>query len=358
MLTERLSEDSRIRTQRLFEPRLVSGEHLSRPEETLIIVKPDGVSKGLIGELLQGLAEHKLAITQVMTTQLSREWVEELYEPERGQSYFEEVVEWVSSAPVVLMKIQGEGAVDKVKWQIVGRYPDGMRGRYSENWIKNVAHAPDSLEAANRELRLAEEIFTESNIDKERFRGKKVFALTGMSESGKSTVGKYLDSRGIPRLKIGDVFGRIRDERSPRDTVDDFVKREEQKNPFALWDAFADKLVQIMDERDVNMVSIESLYGGGLGPYLKLRMGDNFDIVYVHIPQYIRLQRQMERQNLDTLEEAWSFLSPRDKVKARSGIPRLRRLAGEVIDNSGRLEDLHTAVDGIVERHRKMVEAQ
>ena len=320
-------------------------------QQTLIIVKPDGLAKGLVGQILHSLKTHSLVVVDSATTLLPRQWVEELYSLERSEVYFTEVVDWVSSAPVLLLMVEGPDAIAKVKCQIIGRYPNGIRGQYSENWIKNVAHVPDSEESAERELNLSEQIFeNRKKADKDLFKDKMIFALTGMSECGKSTIGKYLDSRGIPRLKIVRFFERIRDKRSPQSELYQFTGEEEKRNPYALWDVFLNELLVEMETRKVSRVSIESLYGGPLGPYLKHRMGDRFRIVYIDISLEIRLQRQMQREGLATAEEAKEILIPRDQVKADSGIPTLKDIADEVIDNSGTREFLYRAIDELIAR--------
>lgn len=321
-------------------------------EQTLVIVKPDGMAKGLVGQILRALLKHNLRVVAQARLQLEREWVEKLYDQERDEVYFEEVVEWVSSATVLLLKVEGEGAVDLVKWRIVGRYPEGIRGQYSENWIQNVAHAPDSNESALHELRLAEPIFERSKqMDESRFSGKMVFALTGMSECGKSTVGKYLDFKGIARLKIVRLFEKVRDKWSPDKELYTFVRQQEERDPYALWDAFIDELVEEMDRLNTNAVSIESLYGGGLGPYLKQKLGRHFCIVFLDIPLEVRLVRQMKRENLPDIESAKKHILPRDEVKERSGISALKEIAGEVVDNSGTLDELYQKINQLVRRH-------
>jgi len=321
-------------------------------EQTLIIVKPDGMAKGLVGQIIRSLQEHNLRVVDQAHLQLERGWVESLYSEERDEVYFTEVVEWVSSAPVLLLKIEGDGAVDLVKWRIIGRYPEGIRGQYSENWIKNVAHAPDSLESALHELRLAEPIFERSRqMYESRFSGKMVFALTGMSECGKSTVGKYLDSKGIARLKIVKLFEKVRNKWSPNEELYAFVGQQEKRDPYALWDAFIDELIAEMDYLNANAVSIESLYGGGLGPYLKQKLGQHFCVIFLDVPLEVRLVRQMQRENLPDIESARRHLLPRDEIKERSGIPALKEIAGEVVDNSGTLEELYRKIDQLVQRH-------
>lgn len=321
-------------------------------QQTLVIVKPDGLIKGLVGQILYDIQSNGLTVVDCAYAYLNHNLVEELYSKEKEEVYFREVVNWVSSACVFLLKVQGEDAVKKIKWHIIGRYPNGIRGQYADNWIKNVAHAPDSETSAERELDLLNSIFKKrKDMDNILFNGKKVFALTGMSECGKSTVGKYLDSRGVPRLKIVRLFERIRDKQSPGEELYQFIKKEERNNPYVLWDAFIEELIDEMNIRKVNRVSIESLYGGGLGPYLKKRMCGHFCIVYIDIPLKIRIKRQMQREKLLTLKEAEKILLPRDKIKEKSGIPALKEIAEEVIDNSDTLDFLYRLIDEMLQRH-------
>lgn len=323
-------------------------------QQTLIIVKPDGLLKGLIGQILYCLKKQGLIVIDSNRTKLSCKLIKELYKGEEKEIYFQEVVDWVSSDQVLLLKIRGPEAIQKVKWHIIGRYPNGIRGQYSENWIKNVAHAPDSQKAAMRELKLVKQIFERKRqMNEKLFNKKMIFALTGMSESGKSTVGKYLESHGVPRLKIAKLFECVRDKWSPEENLYEFIKKEEGRDPYALWDTFIQKLLDEMKKRKTNMVSIESLYGGGLGPYLKQQMRNHFCIVYIDIPLRIRLQRQLQRKNLSAIKEAKEILLPRDKVKTDSGIPQLKKIAEEIIDNSGTLEDLYKAVNNMIIRHKK-----
>ena len=322
-------------------------------QQTLIIVKPDGIAKGLVGQILRSLQEYNLRVIDQARVQLEQGWVESLYDGERDEIYFTEVVEWVSSAPVLILKVEGDEAVNTVKRQIIGHYPDGIRGQHSENWIRNVAHAPDSVDSALRELELVEPIFERSKqMEESRLGDKMIFALTGMSECGKSTVGKYLDSKGISRLKIVRLFERVRDKWSPDDELHAFLKQQEERDPYALWDAFINELIDEMERLGTNAASIESLYGGGLGPYLKQKLDPPFCIVFVDIPLEVRLGRQMQRENLPDIESARRYLLPRDEVKEKSGIPALKEIAGEVVDNSGTLKELYRKIDQIVAKHQ------
>lgn len=201
-------------------------------------------------------------------------------------------------------------------------------------------------------MQLAEEIFKRNvKINESRFYGKNVFALTGMSECGKSTVGKYLDSKGVKRLKIVKLFKRVRDKQSPDKELYEFLKQEEDKDPYSLWDKFIDELLKEMENLNSQAVSIESLYGGGFGPYLKQKLDYHFCIVYIDIPLEIRLNRQVQRENLLNIEDAKKYLLPRDEVKEKSGIPILKEIAGEIIDNSGTIEKLYKIIDALIDKY-------
>lgn len=322
-------------------------------QETFLIVKPDGLAKGLVEQIICKIKENDLIITHALIIQLTKRWVKELYAGEEKEIYFNDVVDWVSSAPILILKVSGFDAINIIKWKIVGRYPKGIRGQYSENWIKNVAHAPDSVESTQRELMLVNKLIEENKkMIQKRLKNKMIFALTGMSECGKSTVGKYFDSKGFPRLKFVRLFERIRDKLSPGEDLYQFIHREEKRNPYPLWDNFIDELLSEMESRKVNIVSVESLYGGGLGPYLKQVLEKNFCIIYVEIPLEIRLQRQMQREELSTIDQAKEILLPRDKIKADSGIPELKKISEEIIDNSGSLQDLYSAIDKLILKYQ------
>jgi len=323
-------------------------------QHTLIIVKPDGLAKKLVGKILYSLQTHDLHVKRHVVVQLNEKFVKKFYASESCHDYFPDIVRWITSAPVLLLEVGGKEAIALVKQQIIGKYPDGLRGQYAENHIKNVAHASDSVISATRELRLVKSFFERGNcMGQARFEGKMIFALTGMSECGKSTVGRYLDLKGIKRLKIVRLFEQVRDKLSPGEKLGDFIQQEEAKDPYTLWNAFVDELLSTIKFLGTDMASIESLYGGGLGPYLIQKLGDHFCIIYIDIPLELRLSRQMERENLNSIEEARKLLLPRDEVKTLSGIPKLKEIACEVIDNSSTFEDLYQNIDAIIKKYKK-----
>ena len=128
-------------------------------QETFVMVKPDGLAKGLAGQIFCEIEKHDLFVVDFVKIHLSRNTVREIYLGKEKEVYFDDVVSWVSSVPVLLIKIVGDDAIRKIKREIVGKYPNGLRGRYSDNRIKNIAHAPDSVESASREMKIVNQIF-------------------------------------------------------------------------------------------------------------------------------------------------------------------------------------------------------
>jgi len=129
-------------------------------EETFVLIKPDGIQKGADKIIRDQLEKLDLEIAFYKCVNLCKEWVAQLYREHEGQDYYFETIKWLSSAPVIIMRVKGENAIQKAKFQVIGRYPNGIRGQLAENNIENVAHASESPAAAKRELELAEPLFS------------------------------------------------------------------------------------------------------------------------------------------------------------------------------------------------------
>jgi len=126
-------------------------------EKTIIIVKPDGVRRGLIGEVLSRLERKGLRITKLRMIYPKRECIEKLYDVHRGKDFYEDLVRFMSSGPIVAAIVEGDEAV-KVVRNIIGptdgrKAPPGtIRGDYSLSISENVVHAADSVERAKYEI--------------------------------------------------------------------------------------------------------------------------------------------------------------------------------------------------------------
>ncbi len=126
-------------------------------QRTYVMIKPDGVKRGLIGEIIKRIESKGLRIVALKMLKLSREKAEELYSIHKEKPFFESLVEFVTSGPVVAMIVEGEEAVNVMRTLIGptdGRKapPGTIRGDFALSIQENVIHAADSVESAEREM--------------------------------------------------------------------------------------------------------------------------------------------------------------------------------------------------------------
>ena len=128
-------------------------------EQTLVLVKGDGVKRRLIGEITRRLEVKGLDIRAMRMMDVSRELAEEHYAEHREKPFFEELVEFITSTPVVAMTVEGEGAIGTVR-NLMGATnpanaaPGTIRGDLALSMPDNLVHGSDSPESAKRELGL------------------------------------------------------------------------------------------------------------------------------------------------------------------------------------------------------------
>jgi len=128
-------------------------------EQTLVLVKGDGVKRRLIGEITRRLEAKGLDIRAMKMMDVSRELAEEHYAEHREKPFFEELVEFITSIPVVAMTVEGEGAIGTVR-NLMGATnpanaaPGTIRGDLALSMPDNLVHGSDSPESAKRELGL------------------------------------------------------------------------------------------------------------------------------------------------------------------------------------------------------------
>jgi nucleoside-diphosphate kinase len=128
-------------------------------ESTLLIVKPDGVDRRLVGEVLRRAEEKGLRIAEMRMMTIDRALAEEHYAEHRDKRFFAELVEFITSGPVVVARLEGENAIDV--WRVLmgptdpANAPTGtIRGDLARVITQNVVHGSDSPESAERELKL------------------------------------------------------------------------------------------------------------------------------------------------------------------------------------------------------------
>jgi nucleoside-diphosphate kinase len=128
-------------------------------ERTFVMLKPDAVQRGLVGEIISRLERKGLKLVAMKMLQLDRALAERQYEVHRGKHFFEELVGFVTSSPVVAMVVEGEEAI-KVVRKMMGATnpfeaePGTIRGDFGCDLTKNLIHGSDSAETARREIAL------------------------------------------------------------------------------------------------------------------------------------------------------------------------------------------------------------
>jgi nucleoside-diphosphate kinase len=128
-------------------------------ERTLVLVKPDGVQRQLVGRILSRYEERGLKLVGLKLVQVDREHAERHYETHRGKPFFEGLVDFIISAPLVAMALDGPNAIAVVR-AINGATrpheaaPGTIRGDFALETAQNIVHASDSPESAATELAL------------------------------------------------------------------------------------------------------------------------------------------------------------------------------------------------------------
>ena len=126
-------------------------------ERTLSIVKPDGVARGLIGEVIKRFEQAGFKIVAMKMVHMSKEQAEEFYVAHRGRSYFEGLTEFMSSGPSVVMVLEGEKVISRNR-ALMGatNYEEADEGTIRRQWAtdgrRNVVHGSDAPEAAEFEI--------------------------------------------------------------------------------------------------------------------------------------------------------------------------------------------------------------
>ncbi|MEX0990202.1 MAG: nucleoside-diphosphate kinase [Actinomycetota bacterium] len=128
-------------------------------ESTLLIIKPDGVRRGLVGEVLRRVESKGLRLDELKLFTITRPTAEEHYGEHRDRPFFDELVDFITSGPVVVGKVTGESAIS-VWRSLMGSTnpveapPGTIRGDFATLIGENVVHGSDSPESAARELKL------------------------------------------------------------------------------------------------------------------------------------------------------------------------------------------------------------
>jgi nucleoside-diphosphate kinase len=128
-------------------------------EQTLVLIKPDGVQRGLMGEVISRLEKRGLKLVACKFLMVSREFAEEHYSIHKGKPFYEPLISFITSAPVMAMVWEGPEAVSAVR-QTMGSTrpleaaPGTIRHDYALQVRHNITHASDTPENALREIEM------------------------------------------------------------------------------------------------------------------------------------------------------------------------------------------------------------
>ncbi|RPH16518.1 MAG: nucleoside-diphosphate kinase [Candidatus Actinomarinales bacterium] len=127
--------------------------------KTFFMIKPDGVQRNLVGEIISRVEAKGFSITKIKMMTISKELAEQHYGEHKDKPFFNDLVSFITSGPVVAMQVDGENVVLQIR-NLMGATnpsestPGSIRGDLATELDKNVVHGSDSDESAERELSL------------------------------------------------------------------------------------------------------------------------------------------------------------------------------------------------------------
>jgi len=133
-------------------------------ERTLILCKPDAVARGLVGEIISRIERRGYVLAGMKLMQMDQDRARRHYGEHEGKGFFQGLVDFITSGPLVAMCVEGEDAIAGCR-QLMGATnplnaaPGSIRADYASTIGRNLVHGSDGTESAKREL----EIFFESN---------------------------------------------------------------------------------------------------------------------------------------------------------------------------------------------------
>ncbi|MDY0235125.1 MAG: nucleoside-diphosphate kinase [Gudongella sp.] len=128
-------------------------------QKTLIIIKPDGVMRGLIGEVIKRIERKDLKITEAKLIKPSEDLIREHYIEHKDKSFYNELIKFFTSGKAMVLVVEGENAISIMRLMVgetdpLCASPGTIRGDFALSKTQNIVHASDSKESATREIKL------------------------------------------------------------------------------------------------------------------------------------------------------------------------------------------------------------
>lgn len=126
-------------------------------EQTLVIIKPDGVERQLIGQIIHEYERNGLVVDQLKLLTASEDLAADHYAEHQGKDFYEDLISYITSGPSVVFTLKGDNAIDRVRKINGATNPadaddNTIRALYGISLDKNTVHASDSPESAQREI--------------------------------------------------------------------------------------------------------------------------------------------------------------------------------------------------------------
>ncbi len=128
-------------------------------EKSLVLIKPDAIQRGLAGEIVSRLERKGLTIVAVKMLHMSKSMAQRHYAIHKGKAFFNELVDFITSSPIIAIVFQGKDAVGVIR-QIMGETdpvkasPGTIRGDFGLDISHNLVHGSDSVENSSKEINL------------------------------------------------------------------------------------------------------------------------------------------------------------------------------------------------------------
>lgn len=128
--------------------------------KTLLMIKPDAVAEGHVGDIISVVERNRFRITRLLHTRFSQERAERFYEVHRERPFFRDLVNYITGGPVVAIEVEAEEAVTRIR-ELIGATnpadarPGTIRWMYGKSLQNNAVHGSDSPASAQKELEIA-----------------------------------------------------------------------------------------------------------------------------------------------------------------------------------------------------------
>lgn len=128
-------------------------------EKSLVLIKPDAVERDIVGKILEVYEGAGLRIKSIEMKQITKDFAEKHYEEHKGKHFFDSLIKYITRSPLVALVLEGDDAIKKVRSLNGATNPENaefgtIRRRFALSGTENSVHSSDSLESADREIKL------------------------------------------------------------------------------------------------------------------------------------------------------------------------------------------------------------